>query len=126
MKSNRYRGKRILDDKWVYGAYINQGNNHFIIPKVNKNGYAKCIAVYVDTVSRFVVNHNHEEFFEGDILSYNHGEDYGIIEYNEDYKKYLVAMESKIYYSIDSIDAFIKVGNRWDTPKLLDKINNEV
>lgn len=42
---SRYRGKKIIDGKWVYGAYMKQGNNHFIIPKVNKNGYAKCIAV---------------------------------------------------------------------------------
>lgn len=32
---SRYRGKRILDNKWIYGAYMKQGNNHFIIPKLN-------------------------------------------------------------------------------------------
>lgn len=49
----KYKGRTILDNKWVYGAYMKQGNNHFIIPKVNKNGYAKCIAVDPNSVSKY-------------------------------------------------------------------------
>nr|UWG01649.1 MAG: YopX protein [Bacteriophage sp.] len=52
-KEFKYKGRRILDNKWVYGAYMKQGNNHFIIPKVNKNGYAKCIAVDPNSVSKY-------------------------------------------------------------------------
>ena len=67
LMESRYRGKRILDNKWVYGTYMKEGNNHFIISKINKNGYAKCIAVSKDTVSKFVIGMNNEAWFEGDI-----------------------------------------------------------
>lgn len=36
LMESRYRGKKIIDGKWVYGTYIKQGNNHFIIPKIIK------------------------------------------------------------------------------------------
>lgn len=120
-----FRGKSVKNNKWVYGAYMRQGYTNFIIPRVNKNGYAKCIVVYIDTVSKFVTESNNEAFYEGDILSYNQGKDYGVIEYNEDYKDYLIYMQSKVYYKLESIDKFKIIGNKWDNKELFEKIIGE-
>ena len=37
LMESRYRGKRILDNKWVYGTYMKEGNNHFIIKTAMRN-----------------------------------------------------------------------------------------
>ena len=115
MKEYRYRGKRILDDKWIYGTYMKQGNNHFIIPKVNKNGYAKCIAVSKDTVSKFVISMNNEAWFEGDIL--------GIIrDFVDEYVITRIEKGNLINFDIDSAGAFRRIGNRWDNPELVEEL----
>lgn len=123
MKEYRYRGKRILDDKWIYGTYMKQGNNHFIIPKVNKNGYAKCIAVSKDTVSKFVISMNNEAWFEGDILEQKYEKWLGIIrDFVDEYVITRIEKENLINFDIDSAGAFRRIGNRWDNPELVEEL----
>lgn len=126
LMESRYRGKKIIDGKWVYGIYIKQGNNHFIIPKINKNGYAKCIAVSKDTVSKFVIGMNNEAWFDGDILEQKYEKWLGIIRYFVD--EYVITRIEKgnlINFDIDSASAFRRIGNRWDNPELVKEIESE-
>lgn len=126
LMESRYRGKKIIDGKWVYGTYIKQGNNHFIIPKINKNGYAKCIAVSKDTVSKFVIGMNNEAWFDGDILEQKYEKWLGIIRcFVDEYVITRIEKGNLINFDIDSASAFRRIGNRWDNPELVKEIESE-
>lgn len=119
-----YRGKTILNNKWIYGSYMQQGNISFIIPKVNKNGYGKCIAVEPDTVSKFVIGMNNEAWFEGDILQHRNENWLGIIKFSKEKNKYMiVGLAKDKNFDIEDTVLFKRIGDKWSNPELFAKQN---
>lgn len=117
---DKYRGKKILDNKWVYGIYVKQGNNHFITPKINKNGYAKCISVNPKTICRYtgLLDYNKHDVYEGDIVQESNG---GLGEIVWDKDTFLIRFHYA-YISTENMNKYIVIGNIWDDKELLQKI----
>lgn len=69
---------------------------------------------------------NNEAWFEGDILEQKYEKWLGIIRYFVD--EYVITRIEKgnlINFDIDSASAFRRIGNRWDNPEFVKKIESE-
>ena len=130
MREILFKGKRIDNDKWVYGdlSIYNDDNRHLIY---DKNFYD--YAVYPDTIGQFtgLLDKNNNRIFEGDIVQTNGGltwliafEKNAFVCKDKTMKTYFALWEQWEYNwksaeDISPSDRFEVVGNIHDNPELL-------
>lgn len=138
MKEILFRGKHIVNGRWVQGFYFERKNTEgkiieaVIIEDMYQqvsNGmrymrsdlHKECFRVDPETVGQYtgLKDKNGTKIFEGDIVEYN--DERGIIEYDEDDGMYYAKIEFTLY-DFSTIDSrwLEVIGNIHDTPELLE------
>lgn len=116
------RGKKIINNKWIYGNYVQRGSNHFILHKIYKNGYIKLIAVEPKTLGMYtgLLDCNNRDAYEGDIVDVGNNV-LGEIIWDKDKDMFLVRFNAACI-TLEKMSEYRIVGNIWDNPKLLKEI----
>lgn len=138
MREIVFRGKSIKENKWVYGYYWVNKENHFIKEVIYKSGYFKNlyrkeeilndIEIKKDTVGQYVgLKDKHGiEIYEGDIVKVKNI-DYliGKVVYDKEYLCYQIEVDEQVIFPVsvcygdyNELDIEV-IGNIWDNPKLL-------
>lgn len=124
-KAREYRGKRIDNGEWVYGAYsdYNWHPDEGVVKEPSIINYEDdCLwcQVIPETVGLDIgiKDRNGKSMFDGDIVEYR--EEYGQIEYHEDEAMYVVSFDTWFtdFDHICGIDVEV-VGNVYDNPAML-------
>lgn len=112
----KFRGKDLVDNRWVYGGIGEDRNNNVII--LPKENWAKGGIVDKNTIGQFTGLHdkNGYEIYEGDIVVIN-GQIYEVV-----YNKGMFVIEVKGCGYIPLKNAVCQVrGNIHDNPELLEE-----
>lgn len=138
MREIVFRGKSIKENKWVYGYYWVNKENHFIKEIIYEFGYFKNlyrkeeilndIEIKKDTVGQYVgLKDKHGiEIYEGDIVKVKNV-DYliGKIVYDEEYLCYQIEVDEQVIFPIsvcygdyNELDIEV-IGDVWDNPNLM-------
>ena len=131
-----FRGKRLHDNKWIYGNFISdcEGNPHIIEPRFfcedghhlqYEDNTDTPVFIIPETVGQFtgLTDKNGKRIFEGDIVRYE--DDIGYVIYNGDDARFLVDSPN-MYISMDYSNEFEVIGNIHDNPELLGGENNGI
>jgi len=132
MREIKFRGKRLVNDEWVYGFLIQYENGWFIC---NFIGDAYQYKVDPSTVGQYtgLKDKNGKEIYEGDICFVEIYDNFGTISKDECfYAKvvwmnngfHLVDVNGKIWteWMTDYNDSLEVVGNIYDNPELLKEV----
>lgn len=135
MRKILFRGKRIDNNQWEYGAYVRYGftgkEKSYIIPSFASDLYAE--EVNPSTVGQFTGDNEllcdadgnttaGKEIFDGDILeivSEEDGNGIYLIFWNDEIGGWGWKHLSGAKPSADYIDTIKAIGNRWDNPELI-------
>ena len=139
MREIVFRGKSIKENKWVYGYYWVNKENHFIKEVIYESAYFKDnlygkeeilndIEIKTDTVGQYVgLKDKHGiEIYEGDLVKVKNI-DYliGKVVYDKEYLCYQIEVDEQVIFPVSvcygdynelDIEA---IGNIWDNPELL-------
>lgn len=118
MRTIKFRGKRAKDGQWIYGYYLVNRGEHFIVPEEVIDPFAtyEDYLVDPDTTGQFTgaYDRNGQEIYEGDILRS------GI--YNYEYEVCWDSDNHSWYFTDPSdLKNYEIVGNIHDNPELLTK-----
>lgn len=139
MREILFRGKRLDNGEWVYGAYITMHHNdgrthihHFIIPDGSDMSYGVklediLVAVDGETVCQYtgITDKNGKKIFEGDIvISKRFLTDNESVYCQIVYRDSAFFVKEIIKFGVDCIfgedNCFEVVGNIFDNPELLE------
>lgn len=129
MRKILFRGKRIDNGEWVYGAYINMHHNdgrthihHFIIPDGNDMSYGVklediLVAVDGETVCQYtgLTDKNGNKIFEGDIADRLY-----VAITGPAHETLIASYDSFAGYKRILAKTYKVVGNIYDNPELLE------
>lgn len=133
MSERKYRGKRVDNGEWVYGAYFclhhNDGRqhiHHFIIPdntQIPKEKPIGEIQVEVDpaTVGQYtgLKDKNGVEICEGDIVTFNNNNFKVVYKQDRYYIGWVATDEGENCYIHIWYDDIEVLGNIYDNPEML-------
>ena len=130
MREILFRGKRLHDNKWIYGNFVSdcEGNPHIIEPRFfcedghhlqYEDNTDTPVFIIPETVGQYtgLTDKNGVRIFEGDIVRYE--DDIGYVIYNGDDARFLVDSPN-MYISMDYSNEFEVIGNIHDNPELLE------
>ena len=138
MREIVFRGKSIKENKWVYGYYWVNKENHFIKEIIYEFGYFKNlyrkeeilndIEIKKDTVGQYVgLKDKHGiEIYEGDLVKVKNI-DYliGKVVYDKEYLCYQIEVDEQVIFPVsvcygdyNELDIEV-IGNIWDNPNLM-------
>ena len=129
MREILFRGKRIDNGRWEYGAYVRYGfmgkEKPYIVPSFASALYAN--EVDPETVGQFtgLTDKNGKKIFEGDIVKvkgFNYPQK---VVYNEQKCCYeWISLETDFHFGIYEVKRLCEVvGNIYDNPELLGESN---
>lgn len=142
----KFRGKRVKDDKWIYG-YLAEYKFHIIndvfeekkvifknvanFATDNVGFVAQDCEVAPNTIGQYIGGYDTNGYgiYEGDIVRF---EKYlGVVSYNSKLASYIISLTGKgfyipIMYRRVSLDDEVRydleiIGNKWDNPELLEE-----
>ena len=129
MREILFRGKRLHDNKWIYGNFVSdcEGNPHIIEPRFfcedghhlqYEDNTDTPVFIIPETVGQYtgLTDKNGVRIFEGDIVRYE--DDIGYVIYNGDDARFLVDSPN-MYISMDYSNEFEVIGNIHDNPEIL-------
>ena len=128
-----FRGKRLHDNKWIYGNFISdcEGNPHIIEPRFfcedghhlqYEDNTDTPVFIIPETVGQFtgLTDKNGTKIFEGDILTIENEGVYAAIKYNESNAAFYVEDEDHEDYLGEAWETdVVIIGNIHDNPESL-------
>ena len=131
MREILFRGKRVDNGKWVYGAYYGLCR---MTNKAGDFGYAHLIRqsndeplyrVDPETVGEYtgLTDKNGKRIFEGDIIALRSSGSIYEVAYDTTDSKFIILLRNgkdsfRRFYNSDYF--FSVIGNKWDNPELLE------
>lgn len=134
MREILFRGKRIFDNKWVEGLYVEKFDSNAtrtaaIAPKYPFEDSMRLELIRSDSLCQFTGCYDKlgKKIFERDIVrcllrvSRNHFiQINGYIEYNEKTASFLAYFGEDMVLQLSDSDRFEVIGNRFDNPELME------
>lgn len=136
-----FRGKRLHDNKWIYGNFISdcEGNPHIIEPRFfcedghhlqYEDNTDTPVFIIPETVGQYtgLTDKNGTKIFEGDIVTgwFNHEKIVGYIFYGGN-AQFFIQRDGIYGIGLDNSDCWLEViGNIHDNPELLGGENNGI
>lgn len=139
MRTIKFRGKRATDGQWIYGYYLVNRGEHFVVPEEVADPFAAYEDYLVDpeTIGQFTGLHDSEgrEIWEGDIIEVTETtlereprKVTGVVVYEESMAEYVIQTKYRMAGSslgLNGLEHSIRIiGNIHDNPELLqDKLD---
>ena len=129
MREILFRGKRIEDKEWVYGAYLAHGRDgHTIFNQNLGDGTLQGFEVIPETVGQYaeLKDKNGVKIFEGDVLHWDSHWGWYVEYENGAYRKIPLEDIQRVnweHYPLEQegLDTWEIIGNIHDNPELLEE-----
>lgn len=120
MIKGKFRGRSVYSGKWRYGDLLDMSNQNLPVITTNNGDSYK-----VDSVGRFagIVDSNHIEIYEGDIIKYNDRSQFYTITFKDG--EFYASYDGKDY-SLSLLNDIIIVGNIYDNAELVYKAPRKI
>ncbi|NCC70620.1 hypothetical protein EOM09_03485 [bacterium] len=117
----KFRGKRIDNNKWIYGNLSIRKFNNEIEIFIRPFDRLKSYQVIPNTIGQYtgLKDKNEKEIYDGDIVKTETVEGIGRIIYRDDFASFVVDFESGCWDSMEVIMEII--GNIYENPELLER-----
>lgn len=132
MREILFRGKRVDNGEWVYGAYYglcrmtNKAGDFGYAHLMRQSNDEPLYRVDPETVGQFtgVYDRNGKKIFEGDIIAFRSSESIYEVAYDITDSKFIILLRNGKdsflrFYNISAY-YFSVIANKWDNPELLE------
>lgn len=132
MREILFRGKRIDNGEWVYGAYYglcrmtNKAGDFGYAHLMRQSNDEPLYRVDPETVGQFtgMYDRNGKKIFEGDIIAFRSSESIYEVAYDITDSKFIILLRNGKdsflrFYNISAY-YFSVIANKWDNPELLE------
>ena len=134
MREILFRGKRLHDNKWIYGNFISdyEGNPHIIEPRFfcedghhlqYEDNTDTPVFIIPETVGQYtgLTDKNGVRIFEGDIIQSLESSVTGLVQWFPEHSAFMVWCKSanEVGFLYECADIIKVIGNIHDNPELL-------
>ena len=132
MKTIKFRGYNLKNNKWIYGYYLVNRGQHFVVEDgiANPQNTWEDYLVEADTIGQFtgLLDKNGKEIYEGDIIGCHNPSIKHLIFYNEKQGRFMAALNGDIenyFVGVCGLDdsrwngSKKVIGNTYDNPELI-------
>lgn len=133
MREILFRGKRVDNGEWVYGAYYglcrmtNKAGDFEYAHLIRQSNDEPLYRVDPETVGQFtgMYDRNGKKIFEGDIIAFRSSESIYEVAYDITDSKFIILLRNGKdsflrFYNISAY-YFSVIANKWDNPELLEE-----